>query len=386
MKNKDFKRLGDDTKKMEKNMKLYHTGLIVNLILIFIIIVVALIIMLLKPNLISKNGEQQENEVQKEQQNVMNEEEPFENKVKFSNFKVEQKNNKYYIIGEKDSTLEDIAEVDSSAKILGVYRNNLYFYDNQAISYVSFESDENKIVEWLKYRQYKDVNSDKTGILSISKAYMYDKYIYFRYNVNVESSSSACGVLRISVFDNNFEDAESVVPSINDNRWVISDDGKFIYFVDNTKSFYKYDIEHKIQNILIENAESYKMSGDKILYLKLNNAYKEADNAIVQAATYYLYVYNLTTNENTQIYESSVANITTGSIDGFADLYNDEVYYKRDNEIVKYDNGKNTVVYKDDSSSIYLDGFKIINDTTIELRLQGGTKKYFVNGQVVDNI
>lgn len=384
MKSKDFKSLADDTKKMEKNMNIYHMGLIINLIIIAIIAIFVVIVLAVKPEIFSKKHSKASDEANTVQENSTAEDVTSQNKVPFVKFDVKEIDNKYFIVGSNSGSSQKIIEVSKDTYILGVNKNKLYFYDEQGFSYVNFENTNYDKVEWLKYRQYKAANTGETGILNVDKAYLKDDKIYFKYRANIATSSSTSGILSLDISANNFDEAEQILPNVTGNQWVVGQN--YIYYVANEKLLCKYDISQKVQETILSDVESIQIEDNKAVYLKLNNAYKESDNAMVHAATYYLYLYDLNTGNNDLVYESSVSNIKNGALTGFAELYKGSVYYKKDNEIYKYVAGENQVIYSDNSSSSYLDSFKVLNDTTIQLNMQGGVKKYLVNGNVVDNI
>ena len=222
--------------------------------------------------------------------------------------------------------------------------------------------------------------------MNLDKAYLKDDTIYFKYTANIKNSSSTSGILSLGLNDDSFEKSKQLIPTVSGNNWTMIKDKACIYYVTDGKILNRYNIDQQKSDVVMSDATSVSLCDDKALYLKLSSSYKESDNAMVHAATYHLYRYDLNTQESTLIFESSVANIKNSSLDGFAQLYKGDVYYKDNNSIVKYNNGENQVVYSDESSNNYLDGFNIINDSTIQLNMQGGVKKYLVNGSVVDNI
>ena len=381
MKNRDFKRLGDDTKKIEKNAKLYHIGLIVNMSLLLIIIIFIVIVFVFKLDFFHKG----KNKISAEN-NVSSNISINQGAIPFSDFEIKIEGSKYFITGKSSGNAQKIVEANPDTVLLGTYGNRLYFYDNIAISFVSFENNDYKREEWLRFRQYKSANTSETGILNLDKAYLKDDRIYFKYTANIKNSSSTSGILSLGLNDDSFEKSKQLIPTVSGNNWTMIKDKACIYYVTDGKILNRYNIDQQKSDVVMSDATSVSLCDDKALYLKLSSSYKESDNAMVHAATYHLYRYDLNTQESTLIFESSVANIKNSSLDGFAQLYKGDVYYKDNNSIVKYNNGENQVVYSDESSNNYLDGFNIINDSTIQLNMQGGVKKYLVNGSVVDNI
>lgn len=381
MENRDLKKIDDDTKKIEKNAKLYRFGLIVNMSLLMIFIILIIIAFVFNPDFYhkEKNKKSAENNVNS---NISNN----QGAIPFSDFEINIEGSKYFITGKSSGNEQKIVEVNPDTILLGTYGNRLYFYDNITISFVSFENTDYKKEEWLRFRHYKSANTSELGILNIDKAYLKDDIIYYKYAVNIKNSSSTSGILSLGLNDDSFEQSKQLIPTVSGNNWTMIKDNNCIYYVTDGKILNRYSIDQQRSEVVISDAASVTVCEDKALFLKLSSSYKESDNAMVHAATYHLYTYDLNTQESTLIFESSVANVKNSSLDGFAQLYKGDVYYKDNNSIVKYNNGEKQVIYSDESSNNYLDGFNIINDSTIQLNMQGGVKKYLVNGSVVDNI
>ena len=193
--NDNIKTLEEDRKALEKDLKKYHIGLIINITIIIIIFI--LIVLFFKPGILKKD-----NNINYDQQSVeLNTaiEEEFVNKIYFSEFKIVKDNSNSYIIGKENDSWKEILKVSDKTNILGTYKNNLYYYDEDGLAYIDFESETYKRTEWLKYKQYKVSETGKVGKLNISKASMIDDIIYFKYNLNTSGSSSTNGILSINV-------------------------------------------------------------------------------------------------------------------------------------------------------------------------------------------
>lgn len=385
--NDNIKTLEEDRKALEKDLKKYHIGLIINITIIIIIFI--LIVLFFKPGIIKKD-----NNINDDQQSVeLNTatEEEFVNKIYFSEFKIVKDNSNSYIIGKENDSWKEILKVSDKTNILGTYKNNLYYYDEDGLAYIDFESETYKRTEWLKYKQYKVSETGEVGNLNISKASMIDDIIYFKYNLNTSGSSSTNGILSINVNDNSFDKAVQILSDVESNEWEIDVENKLIYYSANsqdTESLFKYNISTNEKELILSDIKGFQIEGQNILYLKLNNSYKTSANTIVHAATYDLYLYDMNTKENKLIYESSIANINSNTLYSFAECHNGDIYYKVDNKIVQYNNGANTVIYtySPNSGEDYLYGFKFKENNIIELILQNDDKKYLINGKVYDDL
>lgn len=375
----DFKRLADDTKKTEQKAKLYHMGLIVNLIIIIVIVILTSIVLFIKPDLFSnqKGGTTDNVDVSEEVQGS-------ENKIIFSEFKVVSKYNDYYIIGNLNGTWKEVTKVSEDVNIIGTNGNKLYCYNDQGLQYINFEKEPYQIEDWIKYKQYVVSETEETGTLRILDAYMLGDNIYFKYGLDIVSTVSAGGILSIDIRSNSLDDAVQVLPDVKANEWTFDSENSTIYYLKNSKELLKYNIESSNEELILSDVKSFQIEGEKILYLKVNNSYREPGNAVVQAATYDLCLYDINSGDSKVIYESPVYNVTTGSLKWFAKYYDNDIYYKKDNKIIKYENGSNEVIYTHESSE--LNGFDIQENGIIELIVENNETRYLVNGQALSKM
>jgi hypothetical protein len=139
------------------------------------------------------------------------------------------------------------------------------------------------------------------------------------------------------------------------------------------ESLYEYNLISREAKLLISNPRYYSIEDPNILY---SEGFGEA-----------LYLYNIETNKSFMVSEY---------VDSFA-IKNNDIYYVNENEgkLVKYDNGKNTVIYtysdKDDPDYRFSDiSFK--NDIMIlgfakNDPVDGGSmEKYIVDGQIQEEV
>ena len=85
------------------------------------------------------------------------------------------------------------------------------------------------------------------------------------------------------------------------------------------------------------------------------------------------------TESGETVYLPEVGEQHNGSTYGLADVANGDVYFKVGNDIVKYDNGKKTVVYTADGDDFY--GFMFWTDGIIELIYFSSGDRFLVEGE-----
>lgn len=368
-KNKGFKKLEDETKKTMHQAKLYHFGLIINIILIIAVII--LCYMLIRKNNGNKDIDLKPNSTQ--------------NKIDYTDFKVvSDENGKCYVIGKKDDKWYEIADSDDSIYFLGTYKNNAYCYNSKGLCYIDFNKDNYEIEEWIKYREYKLSENDEVGSLFFQKAYLIDDTIYFKYKLDIAADTKASGILALNIDSNSFEDAKQIITRVKDGQWSLDEKDKCIYYLNDSNELKKYNIENKSEELIISNIRNFEVKNNIVLYLRVNNDYREAANSIVQAATYELRLYDITSKEDKLIFESSLYNVTTGNLNGFGQLYKDDIYYKSDNNIIKYNNGVNETVYTYEGGT--LKAFKYRDDNVLKIVVDDNASKYIYDGKMTARV
>lgn len=255
----------------------------------------------------------------------------------------------------------------------------MYCYNSSGLCYIDFDKDDKKVEDWIKYREYKLSESYETGTLSFQKAYLIDNTIYYKYNLDIAEDTKVSGILSIDVDSSSFDEAKQIISRVKDTGWDIDIDKKIIYYLNDNSELKKYNIETKEDETIISDIRNFEIKNEKVLYLKINNEYRETDNSIVQAATYELRLYDMNNKDDKLIFESSLYNVTNGMLNGFAQLYNEDIYYKNDNNILKYNNGKNEIVYTQEEGT--LKAFKYREDGLLKIFIDYDTPKYIYNGK-----
>lgn len=249
---------------------------------------------------------------------------------------------------------------------------------------MDFEKENPEIVKWMNYREYRLSESYETGTLSFQKAYMIEDLIYFKYNLDIAADTKASGILCIDVNADSFEDAKQVITRAKDGQWTLDVEKQIIYYLNDNNELRMYNIENEADELIIADIRNFEIDNEKILYLRINNDYREAANSIVQAATYELKLFDMNSKEDTLIFESPLYNVTTGSLDGFAQMHNGDIYYKNGNSIIRYNNGTNEVIYTNEEGILKM--FRYNDDGVITIRVDDNTPQYIYNGKVASRI
>lgn len=377
----------------EESKKVKHLKLIVNIVMIILIILIFIFFVypgiLIKNIRNSKNSQLAQNSINEYQNNHVEQLDETVD-IKFTDIATANEGDVIFIIGkDKNGTWEEILRADNETNVLGTYKNKVYYYNSNGLSYIDLTKEEYEETEWIKYKQYKISDTGELGNLGISKATMIDDTIYFEYTIGAGGTLPTDGILSITTNSKSFDNAIQLIADVDKGKWQVDTNNKLIYYIqfEQGKSgpLYKYDLATKQKEKIFDNVESFKIYENKILYYILNNSVTSTETGIYPA-TYDLYLYNMDNKENKLIYVSSVSNINSGNLWSFAEYYNDDVYYKDENKIIKYNNGEKNIIYTYSSNhgGDYLYGFYFIDKNIVELVIQNGNKKYLVNGNISD--
>lgn len=396
MKENENKKINDEKRIIEEETKkIKKLKLIVNIIMVLLIILIIVLFVypgiLLKNIKNSKNNHLAQNSINEFQKNNESQEDE-EKETKFTDIAITINENKKTIIAKsKEDIWEELINIEKDVEVLGVFKNKMYYYDDKGISFIDLAKEEYESKELIKYKKYKISDNGKLENLNISKGVMIDNIIYFEYSLNAGGTLSTDGILSIDINSKSFDNAVQIISNAKSGNWQIDTKNKLIYYSksdDNSeKSVYKYNIETKQNEKILENIEDFKLYENKILYYTLNKLATSTATGIYPA-TYDLYLYNIDNHERNLIYMSSISNVNSGNLEYFAEYHNNDVYYKDGNKIVQYNNGEKNVIYTYSSKhgGDYFYGFSFIDKNVIELVIQNGNKKYLVNGNVYDSL
>jgi len=314
-----------------------------------------------------------------------------------------------YIIGkDENNNWNELIEKKQDVILCGEYNDKLYFADAESLSYIDLNKTPYSEIKWLTYKDYQAYDNGEMG-RTISKATMIEDTIYFEYGTFSGGSEPTDGILTIKVTDTSIDDAVQFIAKAYCGKWEIDAKNKILYYIeynDLVHSLYKYDLNTGKQEVIIngisvpnsqnptkriikQSVIDFEVYSDKILCLVTNQS-TEPDTNGYYPATESLHLYDITTEED-KIINTSNKGSHSGGLWSFAEYHNDDVYYKSGDNIIKYNNGKNDIIYRysanDGGESIHGEsgfyGFYFIDNNIIELVLQSADNKYFVNGKVV---
>lgn len=313
-------------------------------------------------------------------------------KVAYKEFAVAKSDDKtinYIIAKDEKNNWNEIIEKNQEILICGEYNNKLYYSDGDGLKYIDLNNSQFSETKWLNYKEYQAYDNGGMEKLAISKATMIDDTIYFEYNTSAGGVDSTDGIQTIKITDNSMDNAKQFIAKADMGKWEIDTDNKILYFIEFEHStagtLYKYNLVTNEQSKLFDKVVSFDVKSNKILYYIFNQTTTPNANGYYPA-TYDLYLYDLNSKEN-KLINSSKEGPLSGSLWSYAEYNNNDVYYKSGSSIIKYNNGKNDVIYTYSSSDggEYLYGFQFVDENIIELVLQMADNKYIVDGKVVSS-
>ena len=328
---------------------------------------------------------------------IINEENNTIVKVTYKEFAVAKSDDKtinYIIAKDENNNWNEIIEKNKEILICGEYNNKLYYSDGDGLKYIDLTNSQFAETKWLDYKEYQPYDNGGMEKLAVSKATMIDDTIYFEYNTSAGGVDSTDGIQTIKINDNSIDDAKQFIAKADMGKWEIDTDNKILYFIEFQHStagtLYKYNLTTNEQSKIFDKVESFDVCSNKILYYIFNQTTTPNANGYYPA-THDLYLYDINTEENKFITSTSFVN--SGNLWSFAEYHNNDVYYKSGDNIIKYNNGKNDIIYtyssKDGGKSIQGDsgfyGFYFVDTNIIELVLQMADNKYLVDGKVVSS-
>jgi hypothetical protein len=270
-------------------------------------------------------------------------------------------------------SINDVNDGSLFVEIIGVYQNKLYFTDNEGFAYVDLSDNNYTRTSWINYDK-KPSDILREFVIKNDKLYFCKGVVNTDDSIN---SSHIYSIYSIGFTDVSLDNAIKII----DNATIvkINDDKDLLYYMsgytpnNSIESLYEYNLISREAKLLISNPRYYSIEDPNILY---SEGFGEA-----------LYLYNIETNKSFMVSEY---------VDSFA-IKNNDIYYVNENEgkLVKYDNGKNTVIYtysdKDDPDYRFSDiSFK--NDIMIlgfakNDPVDGGSmEKYIVDGQIQEEV
>jgi len=281
---------------------------------------------------------------------------------------VKEDDTEYYIIQKMgDGSWKEIMQTDSPPRLAGSYDNKLYIYDHYGFAYIELNDTNISRTPWLDYQDPDDIFKAKA-----SNAVLIGDIMYFSYDTYPPATEMEKGLRVLKLSDTSFDDSEPLIPNVA-YSWTTDKNGKSLIYSEGHDVYgsevYQYDLSNGETTFLIENAKSFRTYKDgHILYITGNILFGE------------LYLYDPDTKTSQLILaESDYSH--SGTLYAFADYRNGDVYYKDEDNIVKYNNGARDVIYTYDPSHGGSDfyGFDFVRNDTIELIMQSAPNKYLID-------
>lgn len=361
--------------------------------------------------LVVDNGE--EKVIENEVENIQS----INNSGQFTEFKIlrpkdynvpypnRDENSKYSIIAKNINNEWTELIKGSPSVIIGTYANKLYYtVDEVGILYIDLTKTPYTAIKWIEFEDC-EIYDDVMAKLHIGKARMIEDTIYFEYFMSLTG-----GIHSIKVTDNSIDDAIQVIPDVNFHDWEIDIENKKLYYKDwktgylpngvgyndLAHSLIRYDLETGKKDVIIEGiikinetsfriqqaVEDFELYGNNILCVVSHAPDEQDANG---NWSYGLNLYNGNTMKGKLICTFDRNLDLPGK---YVKYYNNDVYYQARKSIIKFNNGKNDVIftYTPTKEDEYLDGFSFVDNNIIELNLENSSKKYVVNGKLESNV
>lgn len=273
---------------------------------------------------------------------------------KYTDFKImveeSSENEKYYIVGQKNEKWEEIVQTDDTVTYFGEYNNKIYYADKDAFKYIDLNDKSLTPVTWIKYEESAPFQETERVFQPLF-GFVKDGTIYFE--MSDKSLGGGCnGTIRyVNVDATKYSDIVKIKKS-NICSFDYNPDKNAIYYLEqegdknyNIKEerIIKFDITtKKKEKIYTFDKNTVLVSGQKgkALLAKKTKTKNE----------YGLYLYDLETKKEdylTNVTETDDYNYAINGGDSKLLIVDGEVaYYTDNNNVMKYENGKKTKVYK----------------------------------------
>lgn len=284
----------------------------------------------------------------------------------------DQKTNKTYIIKKNEKNeYEELTQTNESPYILGVYNERLYYSDDEEMAYINLKD---KLYEKISCIRFKNaINEYVTGypdfqIACIGSGCILNNSIYF-----TDGATPSSYLYKIDINETNLKNSVKVIDDdIPYDKWQIDSKNEIIYYAKYNENYsldiYKYNINTNQKEKILDQITSFQLNNIYILYTKENSGNLDE----------ILYVYNVKDKTNTIICESFRYSPTVFR----ALLHNDDIYYLNQTRLIRYNNGKNDILYSDDEEEMF--GINIINDKIIEIIYLSGKTRFLVDEKITN--
>lgn len=249
--------------------------------------------------------------------------------------------------------------------IAGEYEGRLYYADVRGLRYIDPADPDQKVETWLEFEELGTTEYGYDMYRNISSMAIVGDTLYFNYDWSTDFDDESFGLFAIKFTDDSLDDAVKISSEVSMGDWYADVENEVLYYNEwldyNEEELYRYDTGTGEKELLLTQMSSFDMK-EKYLVCK----YSEG-----------ICFYDTESRETVCLPE--VGEQHNGSTYGLADVANGDVYFKVGNDIVKYDNGKKTVVYTADGDDFY--GFMFWTDGIIELIYFSSGDRFLVEGE-----
>ena len=249
--------------------------------------------------------------------------------------------------------------------------NKVYYADKYTLKCVDITDPDLKENTLFKFYKWHNDEYDCEEILNISHAVVVGNTMYFGYSSFAAGTEDTDGVLKIDLDAGSLDEAEQLIP-VADFGWKISEKEKAIFYCDGSErslyqTLYRYDLATGNKTQVMKGVRSFDIQDDKMLILTENEIkFMDMKSGDIQTVSQY------------------DGWTTSGNHYGFAEIHNGDLYYLAGNDLIKYDNGKNTPVLKIDSPEFLY--FDFIYNDIIKITNEKSADEYYVNGEKITDL
>lgn len=249
--------------------------------------------------------------------------------------------------------------------------NKVYYADKYTLKCVDITDPDLKENTLFKFYKWHNDEYDCEEILNISHAVVVGNTMYFGYSSFAAGTEDTDGVLKIDLDAGSLDEAEQLIPEA-DFGWKISEKEKAIFYCDGSErslyqTLYRYDLATGDKTQVMKGVRSFDIQDGKMLILTENEIkFMDMKSGDIQTVSQY------------------DGWTTSGNHYGFAEIHNGDLYYLAGNDLIKYDNGKNTPVMKCDSPEFLY--FDFIYNDIIKITNEKSADEYYVNGEKISDL
>ena len=248
----------------------------------------------------------------------------------------------YILEKSPEGNFKSVFEPSGYSCIFGLHQNKLYFSDSKGLAYIDTSASVPERISWIDYpagHEYLDpyINA---GVASGDK-------LYFSYFLGWDSGKGPNdGLLSLNLSDKSFAETvqiDSMVTSWNynekdDSILCLSLTGRTSDGVQN-KSLYSLNCSTQAKTPVLNDINRFRYyENGSIMYCR------DDDKNEVR-------MYNLETKSDESLFTYSISDSLRAGSFCSAEIFDDEVYYLKDNSIIMLNGGKNDVFYAFPESS-----------------------------------